>query len=58
MYHPGKTQTNHTLATLQRTFYPKHCHYFGDGTGRDQLIIRNNGGLNRVDKTGMGHTGV
>jgi len=43
---------------MQRTFYPKHCHYFGSGTGRDSYIIKNNGGFNRVDKPNMEHTGV
>jgi len=46
MYHPGKTQPDVHLATLQRTFYPKHCHYFGSGSGRDSFIIMNNGGFN------------
>ena len=58
MYHPGKTQTNLTFSGMQRTFYPKHVSYFGDGTGRDAQITMANGGLNRVDKVGMGHSGV
>ena len=58
MYHPGKTQTNPTLSSMQRTFYPKHINYFGDGSGRDQQVTMANGGLNRIDKVGMGHTGV
>ena len=32
--------------------------YFGDGSGRDVQVTVANGGLNRVDKVGMGHTGV
>lgn len=58
MYHPGKTQPDYHLATLNRTFYPKHVGYFGAGCGRDGFIIINNGGLNRVDKQNLGHTGV
>lgn len=58
MYHPGKTQPDIGLATLQRTFYPKHCHYFGSGCGRDTFIILNNGGFNKVDKPNLGHNGV
>ena len=58
MYFPGKTQNNPTLASLQRTFYPKHTTYWGDGTGRDQQTIMNNGGLTPIDKTGLGHQGV
>jgi hypothetical protein len=58
MYHPGKTQTNPALASMARTFYPKHVSYFGNGTGRDIQVILNTGGLNKVDKPKMGHTGV
>ena len=58
MYHPGKPQKNLTFATLQRTFYPKHASYFGDGSGRDVQITVNNGGLNAIDKFGMGNTGT
>lgn len=58
MYHPGKTQPDQGLASLQRTFYPKHCHYFGSGGGRDAFIILNNGGFNKVDKPNLGNTGV
>jgi len=43
---------------MQRTFYPKHVSYYGDGSGRDVSIIKNNGTLNHVDKNGLGHTGV
>jgi hypothetical protein len=43
---------------MQRSFYPKHTSYFGNGTGRDISIIIDNGGLNRVNKPAMGHTGV
>lgn len=35
MYHSIKTETNGTFASMQRTFYPKHASYFGDGSGRD-----------------------
>jgi len=35
---------------MQRTFYPKHASYFGDGSGRDTQIIYNNGTLNSIDK--------
>lgn len=58
MYHPGKTQPNIGMAGMQRTFYPKHCHYFGSGGGRDTFIILNNGGFNKVSKQNLGHTGV
>jgi hypothetical protein len=27
---------NLTIASMQRSFYPKHVNYYGDGTGRDQ----------------------
>ena len=53
MYHPNRTQPNQNLAALQRTFYPKHLSYFGDGTGRDMHVIINNGTLNAVDKRGL-----
>ena len=58
MYHPNKGQPNPNLASMQRTFYPKHTHFFGSGSGRDAFIITNNGGLNKVDVPNMGHTGV
>ena len=56
MYFPGKTQGNTTLASMQRTFYPKHTTYFGDGRGRDQQIIVNNGGLEKLERI-VGHHG-
>ena len=44
---------------MQRTFYPKHVNYFGDGSGRDLQVIYNNGTLNSVNKRGMmAHHGV
>ena len=46
------------LKIFQRTFYPKHASYFGDGSGRDVQIIMANGGLNHIDKKNMGHTGT
>ena len=59
MYHPGRTQTNCTFASLQRTFYPKHTSYYGDGSGRDLQITQNTGTLCRVNRQGMqGHHGV
>lgn len=58
MYHPGKTEPNGCFASMQRTFYPKHVHYFGNGQGRDMQIINSNGGLNKDVKRGMGHSGV
>jgi hypothetical protein len=58
MYHPNKTQPDQGMASMQRTFYPKHCHYFGSGCGRDAFIILNNGGFNRVDKANLGNQGV
>ena len=58
MYHPGSTQPNSTLAGLQRTFYPKYISYFGNGTGRDCHVIKNNGGMCKVDKEALGHAGV
>jgi hypothetical protein len=58
MYHPGMTQNNNILASMQRTFYAKHTHYNGDGQGRDSYITTNNGGLihtndNIVPKIGV-----
>ena len=58
MYFPCTSNPTHELATMQRTFYPKHTSYFGDGSGRDLQIILNTGGLNRIEKQNMGHTGV
>lgn len=58
MFHPGKTQPDPGMASMQRTFYPKHVSYFGSGCGRDTFVVVNNGGLNRADKPNMGHTGV
>jgi|TARA_B110000285_G_scaffold224695_1_gene281845 hypothetical protein len=58
MYHPNKVQPNAGFASMQRTFYPKHASYFGDGSGRDVQIIMANGGLNSIDKKNMGHTGT
>lgn len=58
MFHPGKTQTNPTFASMQRTFYPKHVLYFGNGTGRDMQILCNNGGLEKLDRTNLCHNGV
>ena len=58
MYHSIKTETNPTFASMQRTFYPKHCHYYGDGSGRDLQVTVNTGGLVRPEIRGMGHTGV
>ena len=53
MYHPGKTQPNNCLASLQRTFYPKHTTYYGNGTGRDLQVIYNNGSLDKVERAGF-----
>jgi hypothetical protein len=58
MYHPGKYQSNNILASMQRTFYAKHAHYYGDGQGRDSYITTNHGGLihtsdNIVPKIGV-----
>jgi hypothetical protein len=58
MYHPGNTQVNPLFASMQRSFYPKHCNYYGDGQGRDSYVISKNGGLinannNIVPKTGV-----
>jgi len=59
MYHPGNTEVNPCFASMQRTFYPKHVHYWGDGSGRDLQVTLNNGGLNKLDRVGMqGHHGV
>ena len=58
MYFGGKTQPNMCLASMQRTYYPKHVSYFGDGAGRDSLVIEANGGLTSQKKAGMGHQGV
>lgn len=43
---------------MQRTFYPKHVSYYGNGSGRDAQITQNNGGLSKPLKVGMGHLGV
>lgn len=40
---------------MQRTFNPTYAHYYGNGTGRDQQVIRNNGGLDRINKINLGH---
>lgn len=37
MFFPNKPQSNNAIASMQRTFYPKHVNYFGNGTGRDQF---------------------
>ena len=58
MFFPGKTNKNPTLASLQRTFYPKHVNYFGDGTGRDLGVIQYNGGLVKTEKIGLRNAGV
>jgi len=42
---------------LQRTFYPKHTTYWGDGSGRDNHVLQMNGGLNRLEKKHLGHGG-
>lgn len=36
---------NLAIKALGRTEHVKHTHYFGDGAGRDNYIIMNNGGL-------------
>ena len=33
------------MSNLYRSFNPKYAHYYGDGTGRDTYVIRNNGGM-------------
>ena len=43
---------------MQRTFYPKHINYFGNGSGRDQQVLINNGGLIKPDKKNLGYHGV
>ena len=58
MYFGGKTQPNGTIASMQRTFYPKYTTYWGDGTGRDNQILEFNGGLTGVQKRSLGHMGV
>lgn len=58
MYFGGKTQPNQCFASMQRTYYPKYVNYFGDGAGRDSLVIESNGGLTGIKKNGLGHTGV
>ena len=30
---------------LGRTYHPKYPHYRGDGSGRDQYVLTNNGGM-------------
>ena len=46
------------MTNLQRTFNPKYTHYAPDGTGRDNYIIKANGGLcfegERVKQTEIG----
>lgn len=53
-----KVQPNPLFASMQRTYNPTYVSYYGDGTGRDQQIIINNGGLTHQDKYGLGHHGV
>ena len=43
---------------MQRTFYPKHVTYFGNGSGRDQQVIVNDAGLNKGIGRVMGSQGV
>lgn len=43
---------------MQRTHNPKYVSYYGNGTGRDHQVILNNGGFTKVDKYGLGNTGV
>ena len=38
---------------MLRTFSPKHCNYFGDGSGRDTYVVTDCGGLIGKDKVGM-----
>lgn len=57
MYFGGKTQTNFCFASMQRTHYPKYVSYFGNGSGRDQQVIINNGGLTKSDKGCLGNQG-
>ncbi len=33
------------MSNLYRTSNPKYAHYYGDGTGRDTYVIKNNGGM-------------
>ena len=58
MFHPNKPNQNYGLATMQRTFNPKHCSYWGNVTGRDAQIILNSGGFTKCEKQFLGHTGV
>lgn len=39
--------------TMCRTYNPGYATYMGDGSGRDNYIILNNGGLTRFDKPCM-----
>lgn len=34
---------------MQRTYNPKNVYYKPDGTGRDEYIFNNNGGLGKRD---------
>lgn len=36
------------MSGLNRTYNPKWVTYWGDGNGRDQYIVFNNGGLNEL----------
>jgi hypothetical protein len=35
-----------SLSGINRTYYPKFTTYTGDGAGRDQYVVFNNGGFN------------
>lgn len=46
------------FASMQRSFYPKHCNYYGDGQGRDSYVISKNGGLINANNNVVPKTGV
>ena len=41
------------MSTLNRTYYPKHVSYFGDGAGRDKYVIFNHEGLHTQSNFAM-----
>lgn len=40
----------HEKQQLNRTWYPKYCTYFGDGSGRDGYVVFGNGGQHDLRK--------
>ena len=49
----AKTRYSSIENCMLRTFSPKHCNYFGDGSGRDTYAVTDCGGLMGKEKVGM-----